>query len=107
MSYSIIATPTFEKDVKKLKKKYSKIKTDISSLVKEIYKNPVIGTSLGENLYKIRVPNSSIPVGKRSGFRVITYYITDKTLYLMTIYSKNDKDDISISEINNILQEIN
>lgn len=69
MSYKIIASPLFDKNIKKLKKKYPKVKQDVSNLVKELYKNPKSGISLGDNLYKIRVPNSSIPIGKRGGFR--------------------------------------
>ena len=47
--------------------------------------NPTLGTPLGDNLYKIRIPNSSIPTGKSGGFRVITLVkITDDKIILDT-----------------------
>ena len=59
----------------------------------------------GENCFKIRLENSSIPVGKRGGFRVIYYYIDEKNiLYLMAIYSKSDLENISDEKIVNILK---
>ena len=64
MNFEIISSPTFEKEIKKLKKRFPKIKDDISKLIATLYENPNIGISLGENIYKIRIPNSSIPTGK-------------------------------------------
>jgi len=87
MNYKIESIPRFEKDVKKLKKKFPKIKNDLLKLIEDLSLNPKLGTNLGENIFKIRVANSSIPIGKSGGFRVITYYIKDDILYLVTIYS--------------------
>ena len=36
------------------------------------WKNPTAGTFSGDDIYKIRVVNTSKKVGKRGGFRVIT-----------------------------------
>jgi len=66
--------------------------------------NPTEGTSLGNSCYKIRVSNSSIPTGKSGGFRVITYFIDNKNnLYLLSIYSKTEKETISDRELLDIL----
>ena len=94
----------FLKDIKKLRKKFPLIKKDIDSLIENLKTNPTIGTSLGENLYKIRIPNSSIPTGKSGGFRVITYVIIDEIILLTHIYSKSQKETISIEEILDILK---
>ena len=64
MSYKIETIPRFEKDVKSLKKKFPKIKKDLISLVEMLSSNPEMGTNLGENIFKIRLSNSSIPTGK-------------------------------------------
>ena len=50
MNYKIRAIPRFEKDVKRLKKKFPKIKNDLLELVAQLTANPTIGTSLGEHI---------------------------------------------------------
>ncbi len=87
MSYSVLTIPQFEKDVKKLAKKFKSIKKDLSKLINNLKEQPTQGTSLGHGLYKIRLANSSIPTGKSGGFRVITYFIDEEeNLYLLSIY---------------------
>jgi len=74
-------------------------------LVNVLSSNPKLGINLGENIFKIRIPNSSIPIGKRGGFRVITYYKKDDILYLVTIYSKTEQDTILTDRLRSIIQE--
>jgi len=105
MSYRIETIPRFEKNVKKLKKKFPKIKTDLVDFVTELSNNPELGIHLGENIFKVRIQNSSIPTGKSGGFRVITYYKTDDILYLITIYSKTEQDNILTNKLKKIVSE--
>lgn len=105
MSFRIETTPRFEKDAKKLHKRFPKLKEDLTQLIAELKTNPTMGTHLGENIYKIRMKNSSIVSGKRSGFRVITYYFVADVLYLVTMYSKSDRENILDKEIKKIIQE--
>ena len=104
MSCKILTTPQFAKEVKKLSKKFKAIKKDLSQLIEHLEANPTEGTSLGNSCYKIRVANSSIPTGKSGGFRVITYFIdNENNLYLLSIYSKTEKETISDRELLDIL----
>ena len=104
MSCNVLATPQFKKDIKKLSKKFKSIKKDLSNLIDDLENEPIQGISLGDNLYKIRLANSSIPTGKSGGFRVITYFLDDENnLYLLSIYSKTEKENISDSELQDIL----
>ena len=105
MNYKIDTIPRFEKDVKKLKKKFPKIKNDLVEFINELSLNPELGISLGENIFKVRIPNSSIPAGKSGGFRIITYYKTNDTLYLVTIYSKTEQDNILTDKLRQIVKE--
>jgi mRNA-degrading endonuclease RelE of RelBE toxin-antitoxin system len=105
MSYKIESIPRFEKDVKKLKKKFPKIKEDLIEFIKELSLNPEIGINLGDNIFKIRIPNSSIPVGKSGGFRIITYYKKDDTLYLIMLYSKTEHDNILTDKLKKTIKE--
>jgi len=105
MNYKIYTIPRFEKDVKELQKRFPKIKNDLTKLIDELSLNPKIGTPLGKNIFKIRVPNSSIHAGKSGGFRVITYYKKDDILYLVTIYSKTKQDNILTKKLKQIIKE--
>jgi len=102
---AIKTIPRFEKDVKKLKKKFPKIKKDLTDFIKLLHKNPETGTHLGKNIFKSRIPNSSIPTGKSGGFRVITYHKREDTLYLVTMYSKTEQDAILTEKLIQIVEE--
>ncbi len=107
MPYSIVTLPEFDKNVKKLAKKYKSIKNDLLSLTSELKNNPKSGTYLFNNCYKIRLANSSVPTGKSKGFRVITYFIDEHSnIYLLAIYSKSDQENITDLEIIELLREI-
>ena len=101
----IVPTPEFSKQVKKLAKSYKKISEDLEFLKHELLANPKCGTDLGNNCYKIRIPNSSIPTGKSGGFRVITYCMIDESLIrLLLIYTKTEKETVSDREIQEVIQ---
>ncbi len=53
MNYKIETIPRFEKDAKRLKKKFPKIKNDLATLIKKLSLNPELGINLGENLVTI------------------------------------------------------
>ena len=89
--------------LKKLAKKYKSLADDLEVLKKELIENPKIGVSLGENVRKIRMAIASKGKGKSGGARVITcdvlIDIENTDIYLLTIYDKNEQDDISYNEI--------
>jgi len=95
----------FEKKFKKLKKKNKNILKDIRELSEELQENPKLGIFLGNDIYKIRVANSSKNIGKSGGFRVITYFLDEedfeenKTVYLLEIYEKNFIENIATNEL--------
>jgi len=105
MSYSVVALPTFSIKLKKLAKKYKNIKSNLQSLQKELISNPKSGIALQHNCYKIRVANSSTPTEKSGSFRVV-YYFIDKNdkIFLMCIYSKTQKENISENELLELLK---
>lgn len=107
MPYNILTIPEFDKNIKKLSKRYKLIKNDLLSLIESLQKNPKEGVHLFGNCYKIRLANSSVPTGKSKGFRVITYYIDDKNnLYLLSIYSKSDQENLKDENIAELLKSI-
>jgi len=64
------------------------------SLKKELQLNTHASIELGNGFFKIRLKNSSIPVGKSGGFRVIYFLRTQEKIYLLEIYSKSDLENI-------------
>jgi mRNA-degrading endonuclease RelE of RelBE toxin-antitoxin system len=111
MKPKIIFSKRLLKDTKKLKKKYKNIAQDLQDFCSDIENNKIIGdkikglTSL--SVYKTRIKNSSINSGKSGGFRVIYYAKVKEIIYLITIYSKSDQENIEQSEILEILKQEN
>jgi hypothetical protein len=78
----------------------------LQSLVKNLPKNPTIGTPLGNDVYKIRLAIASKNKGKNGGARVISFVkIIDETIFLLSIYNKGEKDTISDKEIEELLKD--
>ncbi len=105
MNLTIISLETFTKDVKRLHKKYKNISHDLKNLRQTLSHDQKAGVELGKNCFKIRVPNSSIPTGKRGGFRVVYYYHDGEYIYLMTMYAKSDLENISEERLKEILKK--
>lgn len=96
----ITFTPEFRREYKQLSKKYRSLDADMQGLIAKLQENPTLGTSLGNNAYKIRLAITSKNKGKSGGARVITYYISDDTeLYLLSIYDKSEQEKISDNDI--------
>jgi mRNA-degrading endonuclease RelE of RelBE toxin-antitoxin system len=107
MNYNVKSIKVFEKQFKKLYKKYPSLKSDLIKLVSSLKVDPFYGTSLGNNCYKIRMTISSKRKGKSGGARIITNIkISETNVYLLTIYDKKDKETISNKELSELLQQI-
>lgn len=102
-------TPEFKRNLRELAKKYRHIRSDIQPVISEIEKGNFIGDQIpgtkGYTLFKVRVRNSDIRKGKRSGYRFIYYLKTHNDVILITIYSKNEQSDVSSEQIRMILKK--
>lgn len=107
MSYSVIATPRFKKEAKKLLKRYGSLKSELFELEKNLSENPTLGTDLGNNTFKIRIPIKSKGKGKSGGGRVITYIINELSeVILLTIFDKSDFETIDDRVLKNLIRNI-
>jgi len=107
MSYNIIAVPIFKKELKRLAKKFPSLKNDFSEFLENIETNQTQGTSLGNNCYKIRLAITSKGKGKSGGARIITnIIIAEEIVYLLSIYDKSDKENITDKELQELLKSI-
>ena len=107
MSYSVSATPRFKKEIKRLAKKYRSLKQEYIDLIESLEQNPEQGIELGNNCYKIRLAIKSKNKGKSGGSRVVTCVrIEHDTVYLLTIFDKADRENISDRELENLVEQI-
>jgi len=107
MSYKIVAISRFERELKRLAKKYRSLANDLQVLHEDLQKDPEHGKPLGGGVYKIRLAIGSKGKGKSGGARVITYVkVEATTIYLLSIYDKSEVEDISDSELKACLREI-
>jgi len=105
MNFKVIPLDSFKNNFKTLQKKYKNIKNDVRKLSSELGENPKAGIYLQHNCYKIRVANSSVPRGKSGGFRTVYYFVNEqKSIYLIAIYSKTKKENISEDELLDLLK---
>ena len=80
MNYKIKVYRHFEKEVKKLSKRYKSLKQDLTILAAELMQNPDMGTDLGNGLHKVRMSIAS--KGKGKGKIEIEYYSDDELEHL-------------------------
>ncbi|MEB3211625.1 MAG: type II toxin-antitoxin system RelE/ParE family toxin [Leptolyngbyaceae bacterium] len=96
-SVQIALTPRFQKDLRSLAKRYRNIQSDLQPLIDQLKTGELPGdrfTGPQYSLFKVRLQNSDIKKGKRSGYRVVYYLKTQNHIILVTIYSKSDLADV-------------
>jgi len=107
MNCSVITIPAFERQIKKLVKKYPSLKTEYINLVQSLEKDSTLGTPIGNNCFKIRIAIASKGKGKSGGARVITCaHIVHDEVYLLSIYDKSEQENISSKELEELLKWI-
>ncbi len=107
MSYEVKSIAVFEKQAKRLIKKYNSLKKEVFELIQELKENPEQGISIGNGCFKIRIAISSKGKGKSGGARIITnLVVTDNTVYLLSIYDKAEKENLTNKELDELLKSI-
>jgi len=76
-------------------------------LIQILKETPDYGTSLGKDCYKIRLSIASKGKGKSGGARIITHIvISDTTVYLLSIFDKSEKENLTDKELKELLSSI-
>jgi len=70
---SIIPTRRFERELKRLIKKFPTLKNEFAQLIENLVRNPQTGTYIGNNCYKIRLAMAAKGKGKSGGARIISH----------------------------------
>ena len=101
-------TPEFKRNLRALAKKYRHIRSDVQPVIDRLRAGEVIGDQVPGThytIFKVRVQNSDIQKGKRSGYRLIYHQRTRTSIVLVTVYSKLDQGDISAEQVRRVLRE--
>ncbi len=107
MSYRLVPTSNFARELKRLAKKHPGLKKSIKDLSKILENKPKQGSPLGKHCYKIRITSPSKSTGKSGGFRVITNVLAeDSTVFLLSIYDKSEVSTLRASDIKRLLKDL-
>ena len=107
MSYKVKTIPYFDRQAKRLARKFKSFRGELSELFDSLEVDPTQGTALGNDCYKIRVAIKSKEKGKSGGARAITHVIAVREhVYLLTVYDKSEKESISDKELQELLNMI-
>ena len=105
MNYNIEVTALFDKQLKRLIKKYPSLKIEFKELIDALTSNPKQVSPLGNDCFKIRIAIASKGKGKSGGARTITHVQVTKTkVFLLSIYDKSQQSDISDKDLKNWLK---
>jgi mRNA-degrading endonuclease RelE of RelBE toxin-antitoxin system len=102
------ASPTFNRNLRSLAKKYRNIRNDIQPVIEQLERGELLGdkiSGIGYEVFKLRVRNSDIQKGKSGGYRLIYYVKTTNGIILLTLYTKSEQADIADDEIRSIIAE--
>jgi mRNA-degrading endonuclease RelE of RelBE toxin-antitoxin system len=98
----VLMTLPFKRRFKDLSKRYRKIQADIQPIVEALESGEVIGDRIAGTdfvIFKVRAKNSDIPTGKSGGYRLIYQLVSPECIYLLLIYAKSEREDITVAEI--------
>ena len=107
MSYNVLTIQPFDKQLKRLVKKFPSLKSEFAELLQSLEEQPRQGTYLRNNCYKIRIAIASKGKGKSGGGRVITNFIVaEETVYLIAIYDKSEKENLAEKELAELFRHL-
>jgi len=106
---TIYTEKEFERQLRKLSKKYHSIAKDYAYFLDDLENNPYQGNSLGKGVRKVRMAITSKGKGKSGGTRVITYNLCQEEdniiIDLLTIYDKGEIANITDDFITYLLEK--
>ena len=100
MSFEVTSIRQFDRQLKRLVRKYPSLAAEVESLAEALAEDPDLGTDIGGGLHKIRLAIRSKNRGKSGGARVITVVrVVRETVYLASIYDKSEVETLSDEEL--------
>jgi mRNA-degrading endonuclease RelE of RelBE toxin-antitoxin system len=107
MSFEVRTIKPFERQAKRLLKKYPSLKEELFRLLESLRENPAQGSPIGHGCFKLRLSIASKGKGKSGGARVITHLtVQEGTVYLLSIYDKSELSSLTDVQIKALLKLI-
>jgi hypothetical protein len=107
MSYNVKTIAVFERQAKRLVKKYASLKKELWELSQQLSETPELGIPLGSNCFKVRIAIASKGKGKSGGARIITHFlVANTTVYLLSIYDKSEQSTLTDKELAELLSHL-
>ena len=103
MPYRFIFTAWFDRNLKSLRKHNPSLRGDFESFLQtfDAEAHPIIPRTGGARKARMSAKGR----GKSGGYRVIYYFVVENTVWLITIYDKVQKENLT-SEDEKIIQEL-
>jgi len=93
MKYNVFTISPFDKQLKRLAKKFPSLKVEYAALIEDLEENPQKGLPLGNNCFKICLSIAPKGRGKSGNLRVIThFYAATETVFFLAIYVSDEED---------------
>lgn len=105
---SIFFTSEFRRNVQRLSRKYSHIRSDVQPIIEQLLAGQTPGEQIphvGYPVYKVRISSRDMRRGKQGGYRMIYYVKTPLMIILVTIYSKTEQGDVAPEFIREVVQQ--
>jgi mRNA-degrading endonuclease RelE of RelBE toxin-antitoxin system len=100
----------FKREVDALDRKFAGALEEVVEFVGKLKRGERPGDRIpklgGHIVYKVRLPNPAARRGKRGGFRVIYYVERADRIFLVTIYAKSKRENISSVELRRIIERL-
>lgn len=110
MSWTISTVPDFDREVKRLAKKYKSLRTDLMQFQEDLKQNPFAGIEILPGVRKIRLAITSKGKGKSGGARVIYFIAVSDTengdMILLYIYDKSESPNIQTEYLKKLLNDL-
>jgi mRNA-degrading endonuclease RelE of RelBE toxin-antitoxin system len=106
---AVILSTRFLKDIKRLARKYRNVRRDTQTLIDQLERGETPGDQIPgirHPVYKVRLRNADLSKGKSGGYRVIYYIRTAQRIYIVTMYAKTQRADVSAEIINQLIAEL-
>lgn len=96
MAYRFVFTAWFDRNMKSLRKHNPSLRGDFESFLQtfDAEAHPVIPRTGGARKARMSAKGR----GKSGGYRVVYYFVLENTVWLLTIYDKVQKENLSPEE---------
>ena len=107
MGFAVESSLLFQRQAKRLLKKYPSLVTELEELIASLAASPKQGVALGKDLYKVRLAIRSKGSGRSGGARVITCLkVVSERVILAAIYDKSELDTLTDRELAAIAKKV-